>query len=128
VTVYLCGGINGMSDDRCRTWREYAKERLRCETLDPMRRDYRGIEDQNVAAIVEGDKADIDACDVVLVNALRPSWGTAMEVLYAWEHGKPCYCVASDPVSPWLRHHSVMISDDINTLIRAINDSAGIPC
>jgi hypothetical protein len=83
MKVYLCGGINGLSDDRCRTWREYAKERLECETIDPMRRDYRGIEDQNVAAIIDGDKADIDASDVLLVNATQPSWGTAMEVLYA---------------------------------------------
>jgi nucleoside 2-deoxyribosyltransferase len=127
VKVYLCGGINGLSDDRCRTWREYAKERLIGETLDPMRRDYRGVEDQNVAEIVEGDKADIDACDIVLVNATRPSWGTAMEVLYAWERGKPCYSVASDPISPWLRHHSAMISDDINALIGAINERGCLP-
>lgn len=128
MKVYLCGGINGLSDDRCRTWREYAKERLKCETLDPMRRDYRGIEDQNVAAIVDGDKADIDACDVLLVNAVRPSWGTAMEVLYAWERGKPSYCVVGEPISPWLRYHAMMISGDINVLIQAINESASLPC
>ena len=126
MKVYLCGGINGLSDDRCRTWREYSKERLECETIDPMRRDYRGIEDQNVAAIIDGDKADIDASDVLLVNATQPSWGTAMEVLYAWEHGKPCFCVASERISPWLRYHSTAIFDDINDAIRAIN--SGFQC
>lgn len=125
MKVYLCGGINGLSDDRCKTWREYAKAKLRCETIDPMRRDYRGIEDQNACEIVCGDKLDINECDVLLVNASRPSWGTAMEVLFAWEREKPCYCVAGGPgetISPWLRYHSTMISDDINKLIHAINE------
>lgn len=75
MMVYLCGGINGLSDADCRDWREVAKHRLRAETLDPMRRDYRGREDESVDEIVAGDLEDIRASDFVLVNATRPSWG-----------------------------------------------------
>lgn len=109
MTVYLCGGINGLSDHECRTWREVARARLEYHghtTLDPMRRDYRGKEDESVSAIVLGDLEDIGASDVVLVNATRPSWGTAMEIVYAHLAGKRIVAGVGDgPVSPWLRYH-----------------------
>jgi hypothetical protein len=88
-TVYLCGGINGLSDSACRDWRETAKAALVAyQILDPMRRDYRGKEDDSVAEIVDGDKVDVAASNTLLVNASRPSWGTAMEIMHAFERGK----------------------------------------
>jgi hypothetical protein len=107
--VYLCGPINGCDDTAARGWRDdVAAELLLCgfRVLDPMDRDYRGIEADNAAAIVAGDLADIAAADVVVVNASRPSWGTAMEVVYAHGGGKAVYAFgAGDRPSPWLRHH-----------------------
>lgn len=44
MKVYLCGPINGCTDDQCKNWREAAKQVL-SDTVDPMRRDYRGRED-----------------------------------------------------------------------------------
>ncbi len=108
MIVYLCGGINGLSDAECRDWREVAKELLHAETLDPMRRDYRGKEDESVDEIVRGDLDDIKASDVVLVNATRPSWGTAMEIAYAAMLRKQIVAFTGDAsvrISPWLRYH-----------------------
>lgn len=79
MKTYLCGGINGLSDADCRDWREVAKSLLTTETLDPMRRDYRGKEDESVQEIVLGDYHDIWQSAFILVNATKPSWGTAME-------------------------------------------------
>jgi len=71
-----------------------------------MRRDYRGIEDQNVSAIVENDLVDIRDSDIVLVNAIRPSWGTAMEVVYAKQANKRVIAfTGGSRVSPWVRYH-----------------------
>lgn len=130
-TVYLCGGINGLSDADCRDWREFAKAHLQTGILDPMRRDYRGVEDQHWDDIVRGDLEDIDASDVVLVNATRPSWGTAMEVFYA--HSKDKMVVAwvghdgvSRGVSPWLRYHSDAILLSLEDAIEAINAHAAL--
>lgn len=81
-SVYLAGGINGLSDSDAKDWREYAKQRLIYRTLDPMRRDYRGKEDESVDEIVHGDLEDIDLCRIILASCLRPSWGTAMELHY----------------------------------------------
>ena len=57
-TLYLCGGINGLSDSDCTDWREFCKKQLEHthKILDPMRRDYRGREDQCVNEIVIGFK------------------------------------------------------------------------
>lgn len=119
-SVYLAGGINGLSDADATDWRERAKRLLSgWDVLDPMARDYRGREDQNVTAIVEGDKADIDACDAVIVWAVRPSWGTAMEVLYAWERGRRVVVVCPGSVSPWLRYHSATV---VATIEEAIHE------
>lgn len=107
-TIYLCGPINGCTDADAMDWRDAAVKCLAdvFAVLDPMRRDYRGREADHVAALVEADKADIRASDVVLVNANRPTWGTAMEVLYAYEQGKRVVAFCGGTVSPWLRYHA----------------------
>jgi nucleoside 2-deoxyribosyltransferase len=108
-TVYLCGAINGCSDAECKDWRQEAKAQLAdvCHWLDPMRRDYRGIEDQSVEAIVVGDIRDIAECDIILAVADKPSWGTAMEIYHAFHQRKTVVVVCGqERVSPWLRHHS----------------------
>jgi hypothetical protein len=106
-TIYLCGGINGLSDEQCTSWRQLAKDSLKgFNFLDPMRRDYRGREHECVDEIIGGDKVDIINSDIVLVNATRPSWGTAMEILYAYQHQKVIVAVTGDSiVSPWVVGH-----------------------
>lgn len=124
MKVYLCGGINGMSDDAAKNWREEAKSMLEpkflapeepvIECLDPMRRDYRGKEDDSVEEIYRGDLEDIVNSDLLLVNASRPSWGTAMEMVYARMMGKPVIVIITNgPISPWLRKHSTSIVSSV---------------
>lgn len=112
MLVYLAGPINGCTDEECKDWREYVKAQLGEErTLDPMRRDYRGMETESVREIVEGDKLDIDQSTHILVNYVKPSVGTSMEVLYAYERKKPVIVVAAlgTKFSPWLVYHSKKI-------------------
>lgn len=78
---------------------------------DPMGRDYRGREmEPGIAAeIVDGDKYDIIECDALLMNAPRPSYGTAMEILFGWEQGARVFVVLPDDgtePSPWVVHHA----------------------
>jgi hypothetical protein len=126
VTVYLCGGINGLSDAACKDWREEAKAAFvpaGIAVLDPMRRDYRGKEAESVREIVDGDLRDIALSDVVLVNATRPSWGTAMEVVYARkENYRPrVYAFgAGDKPSPWLVFHCDRLFPDVSAAVRHI--------
>jgi nucleoside 2-deoxyribosyltransferase len=106
-------------------WRKAASQTLRGEVLDPMARDYRGKEDQSVDAIVNGDLADIEACDVVLVNATRPSWGTAMEMVYAHQKGKLVVAFTEGSrVSPWLRYHCKHIFGWLPDVVYFLNERA----
>ncbi len=123
TTVYLCGPINGCTDEECNNWRELAKASLKCDTLDPMRRDYRGREDECVREIVELDKIDVTNSEVLLVSYDKPSVGTSMEILYAWEQGKMVITVARPDarISPWLRYHSHFIFNTFEEAFGFIN-------
>jgi nucleoside 2-deoxyribosyltransferase len=124
-TVYLCGPINGCTDSEANDWRSESKHQLSTDfdLLDPMRRDYRGREDECVREIVELDKIDVMQSDIILVNYPQPSVGTAMEVFYAWEHGKMVVTVAPEKItiSPWMRYHSTVIFHTFEEAFSFIN-------
>lgn len=125
-TIYLCGPINGRTDEDAKGWREIVKERWNGNCLDPMRRDYRGreLEPGIAAEIVAGDIEDIQASDAILVFFDKPSVGTAMEVFYA-KHtlGKIVVVIdASDkPLSPWLIHHADHVTKHIGVALACID-------
>ena len=124
MKVYLCGPINGRSDDECRGWREYVKEHLP-DTIDPMARDYRGRElEPGIAdTIVEGDETDIKNSDVVLVYYDKPSVGTSMEIRMAVKemHKRVILVNKSNaPLSPWLLHHCREIYKTLDEAIKVL--------
>jgi len=122
MTVYLCGPIRGRTDAECYGWREIAKEAFP-DATDPMRRDYRGVESLNINNIVTKDKEDIRKADIVLANCEVPSWGTAMEILYAHSVGVPVvsFC-APERLSAWVSFHSVAILGDLKSAIQFIEE------
>ena len=111
-----------MSDAACTDWREVAKSILATKIMDPMRRDYRGVEDQNVGAIVKGDLWDILRSRSILVNATRPSWGTAMEIVYAWLFRNKIFAFTGGArVSPWLRFPCKFLFDSVEEAAVGVN-------
>lgn len=125
--IYLCGPINGRSDDDCRNWREEAKALLApLPTLDPMRRDFRGreLEPGIDAEIVIGDKADIFASSALLVYTDQPSDGTAMEILLAFIHSIPIHVVnkRTKPLSPWVKYHATAVYTSLTSACEALRD------
>lgn len=127
MRVYLAGPINGCSDEECKDWRRYAASELgAANVFDPMVRDYRGRENDPgiTETIVVQDKADIDASSDILVYFDRPSVGTSMEILYAWQKGKRVWIanVSGRPPSPWLVYHSRCINPTLEDGICAIRD------
>lgn len=126
--IYLCGAINGCTDSQAKDWREKVKTELagQFNFLDPMRRDYRGKEDESVREIVEGDYDDIRNSDIILVAADKPSWGTAMEMHHAFTNEQK-YVVAvcgADRISPWLRYHSHRLDKTLDGAIAALKAMA----
>lgn len=121
MRVYLCGPINGCTDAEANDWRAAAKRHFPL-AIDPMVRDYRGKEAEHYREIVDLDKRDVRAADVILVNYDRPSVGTSMEVFYAWTLGKPVvlWCPPYAVISPWLRYHSTVIVHSLSEAVAAV--------
>jgi len=126
--IYLCGPIHGRDDDDCMYWRRIAAETLPGGTLDPMRRDARGrMNEPGVAkAVVEADKEDIDRSAGLLVYFDLPSVGTSMEILYAWQMGKPIVLLNASghvnaDISLWLHYHCteiLLVSDSRPSVVK----------
>ena len=121
--IYLCGGINALSDKECKDWRERVKEELKekFDFLDPMRRDYRGKEDKLYRQIVKNDLEDIRKADYILALANQPSWGTAMEIYEAFQHKLVVTICNQENISPWLRFHSSIIVKTIDEVVEFFN-------
>lgn len=126
--VYLCGPIAFCDDDECKSWRDTFKELHGEEfnALDPLRRDYRGVEHINVEQLVQDDLTDIANSDVILVAYTRPSTGTAMEMVYAHLMGIPIIVVAKDPsiLSPWTVRHASAVTQHWGTAVNLIRTHA----
>ena len=105
----------GCTDEEAGGWRKEATTCLNSfgiTTLDPMDRDYRytkyGADPESVLPdLVEEDKIDIEMSDVVLVNFTKPSTGTAMEIIIAWQRAKRVIVVNPNglELSPWVHYH-----------------------
>lgn len=109
--VYLAGGIAGLSGEDASTWRQNVGSWLfhrGIEALDPMRRkqvltaqaeistDFREYQNHGAFFTSQGimarDYSDVKRCDALLVNflgAARPSFGTVMELAWAYALQKP---------------------------------------
>jgi hypothetical protein len=110
MKVYLCGGIHALSDAEAQEWRGRAKALLASHAtiLDPMLRVRRDVGDEELHSFISGDLREIAESDALIVNATRPSWGTAMEIVYARVLQRRIVAfvdLGEEPVSPWLRYH-----------------------
>jgi nucleoside 2-deoxyribosyltransferase len=98
------------------------------ETVDPMRRDFRGNTRGHEAEIVEGDLADIDACDAVLAAFTSADEGTAMEAWYAHSRGKPVIAYSGGaPVHPWTVYVSVAVHADLDEAVAELGRALAAP-
>lgn len=134
IKIYLCGPIHGVSDDSHVTWREqaegyfggsydsiykprmgdvdYEEKKKLFKILNPLRRNFRDNELFSQNEIVQLDKADIMNSDILLVNGMKPGWGTAMEVLFGFIHHKIIVTFTGNSLketSPWLAFHSTRV-------------------
>lgn len=120
---YLCGPINGCTDAEANDWRAAVKVHFP-ESIDPMKRDYRGKEEVAYREIVDLDKRDVRSCDIVLVNYVKPSVGTSMEVFYAWAIGKPVvvWCASDAVISPWMRYHATAFVHSLHDAVTKLRE------
>jgi nucleoside 2-deoxyribosyltransferase len=120
--VYIAGPPD--ADEYRRLATELARA-VGWEAVDPMRRDFRGRTEGNEREIVEGDLADIDACDAVLAAFTEPDEGTAMEAWYAWSKGKPVVAWTDGTwAHPWTVYVSRSVHERLEDAVAAVAQTA----
>lgn len=126
---YLCGPIAGCTKEEASGWRDKLKaEYPDIEWVDPVTRDF--LPDKTdapdravlVKNIVEGDLADIDSCDGVLLYPFPERSrlvGSSMEVYYAKAiaQKKVITVFAKEHLSPWLEYHSTKVVSNLRTAV-----------
>ena len=91
------------------------------EPVDPMRRDFRGRTEGRERELVEGDLADIDACDAVLAAFTAPDEGTAMEAWYAHRSGLPVVVyTGGTPPHPWTVYVAAAVHAGLEEAVAAL--------
>lgn len=106
-------------------WRSMAMTKLQrygVQVVNPLELTWSGIDSPEI--ISEGSESRIrraleliDQCDALLANLNRSSYGTAMEMFYAFRRGKFVTVVGQSPYSPWVLSHSQARFCDINDAI-----------
>lgn len=124
LRIYLAGPVFNTSDED-QKWRQYIKKEILAkgfEVIDPLElRDYRGLEEEKMVEIVEKDLKDLKKSDILLIYAPKPSWGTAMEIVYAYLQSKQIITVAPEKeISPWLKYHTDILVSSFKELLEVL--------
>ncbi len=111
--------MDNYTEEELSGWRKEATsvfEGMGITTLNPIDRPYRNADykedpESVLPGLVESDKIDIEAADVLLANCTKISVGTSMEILLAWQKDKQVVVVAPEgvPLSAWIHYHSHQI-------------------
>jgi len=140
--VYLSGPIGGLNFGQCTSWRLYVAAELRetwIECWSPLRgKEYlaqletisgHGREYAHMSAlsrprgVMTRDHFDTCRADVVFVNltaATAPSFGTVIEMAWAWDHRIPIVCCIEDEGNI---HDHMMINETIGFRTENINEA-----
>ncbi len=124
LCIYLAGPIFGTTEED-QKWRQYVKKDLSArgyKVIDPLElRDYRGQEKEKAFEIVEKDLKDLKKSDILLIYAPKPSWGTAMEAVYAYLQSKQIITVAPEKeISPWLKYHTDILVSSFEEMLKVL--------
>lgn len=126
TTVYLAGGMAGLTKEEMSAWRMMAHNRLWNEfhVFDPS--DTPLSERLTDREIVDSNKFQIRNSDVVLVELDhdRASIGTIGEIVFAREQGKPviawgrAYNIINHP---WIKEHITIHFEKLEDAVQYIN-------
>ena len=136
MKIYLAGAIWGIEDPV--TWRRKLTAQLPegWETIDPTQIELfveNEDEDEKACEIVEVDLAAIRMSDAFLARIDRPSWGTAMEMFYAYNlripvigwipHGEAVSEWGGKRITPpWVKAHSDIVTSDFEVVTQFLQN------
>lgn len=119
--IYLAGAITHSADPQ--SWRTRAVDLLALydlEGLDPLKWEAKDFPPAEIVAL--DYKLILDSV-AVLVDCGTPSWGTAMELAFAKQMGKPVFGWNHPPkMSPWLVHHMHTSCSSLSMAVEHLNN------
>ena len=125
--IALEGAINGCDNSTCNEWRQLVIRELSGLYVfhNPMDFDCRGRERELRDEIVKYDEHGMATSDIILVNAVEPSWGTAIGIGFCWSLQKKIItiCEDNDP-SPWLSDRSTVMVTSVEEAIKLLRDTS----
>jgi len=127
--IYLAGKIGGQRK-LAENWRRCLIEKYgkRYTFLNPLERDNgRESTPEEFQTKVDGDKKEIEQSKIVVVYINEgPSWGTAMEIMYAFIKRKAIFVVSREKQkSPWVLCHVTKIFKTFNECFKFIDEFYG---
>lgn len=128
LVIYLSGPIQNCTDEEIFGWRKHVVSETMgwAQCIIPPVYKIDVVNRENSKPIVEGDKKNIEASDVLLLNVIpgKPSTGTHQEEMFAYYKG--IYVVVVHPedkeISPWLLYHSDIVFSSLNEAIKHIKE------
>lgn len=109
--IYLSGPIDNLPKNHDPTaWRSwFLREWGEKNCLDPIRHSH--LMQHRPMELVEVERVDIQACDVLVYFCFRASFASPMELMLAHSLGKRTLLInrLQKPLSPWLRYHATVI-------------------
>lgn len=137
LTVFLSGGMTGLTREEMTSWRDTIKTEAKfydMKVVSPTDYFMRGFDWQNEdKESFIFDTYWVKHCDVLIANMNAPkSIGTAQEIMLAYEYKKPIIMIANkkkweNEVSSWLKHEATTVFfyddyDDESELYEAVLD------
>lgn len=121
-SIYLTGStiepierLGQVSEPDWRTLAMTKLQRYGLKVLNPLELSWSAVDQE--AGLEQRVRRELDLinqCDAVLANLVRAGYGTAMEIFYAYRHGKMVTVVGQSPFSPWVLSHSQARFPDID--------------
>jgi len=122
--IYLASPIFNIEEEESNKWKKIVKLKLKNNfiIIDPIEHfDYKKNKDEQY--LIHCDKLNIQRSDIILANCWQPSFGTPMEILYAWERKKPVFIIfPHDNIHPWIKYHSTKIFKNVDDAIISIKE------
>lgn len=122
--IYLAGAIEWQDNAYTTEWRQEAGRLSRARGLDVIDPTYfDGASDGLTASeVVIRDRYLLRQADAILADGRKPGWGTAMEILDAYQLGMLVVVWGAERKSLFLVHHTARFTDTVADGVQYIAD------
>ena len=125
---YLSGPIDNCTSAEIKDWRNFLKKEYPqyhwYDPLDLTDNAKESVIEKDFSKIIPKEKQMIVNSDFMIVYPWKPSSGTSMEVMFAYDHKIPVIAI-KDPnqlyLSPWITYHCIHVANTFKDAMEALD-------